>query len=474
MNKNFIRIIIISLIFIFLAGCSNVHKAQYETTTYKVTVQGSVFGGNPNDNITTEVSFSTAWVTSEDNTKYNEELAQFAAILSDDVYFRAKDLTKSTQNRVLYEGEDEEQYDWTSFLKNMGFSETEYIESYKAREYSGDSNDSATLLLAHTSVDNKYDLFIIVLRGCFSAQEWISIFDPGSAEESYTDLTGQHPEWTDKTAFKGLDIAKNRAMEFINEFISENDNADCQNCVLVTGHSRGGALANMIGAEMEDREDVRSYTYTFNAPGVTTDEKAKEYKTVFNIFDSNDYYTDPLPFGEETFYRCGRDITAEISESEEIRAAISELKGRNDFTSLDSKTKSDYAELFGDYFRDRASLYDMKEIIQEFETEDEARAREELCLTIISSENGLGLEGLCSVERNGSEVSLSYCGGAVLISYAKSLAYGTAASDAAAELFEDDSAACEILSLLMANAAGISGGHLLINSYVLCKYGNGK
>ncbi|MDO5446096.1 MAG: hypothetical protein Q4F31_10815, partial [Eubacteriales bacterium] len=383
---------------------------------------------------------------------------------------------KGTQNRVLYEGENEKDYNQTAFLKKIGFTEVQYIESYKEKAYSTDSNDSATLLLAHTTVTEKYDLYVVALRGCFSVQEWISAFDPGFDGETYTNLTGQHPEWTDKAAFKGLDVAKNRALEFIDEFIAQNDNPNRPNCILITGHSRGGALANMIGAEMEDRKDIRSYTYTFSTPGVTTNGKAGEYRTIFNIIDANDYFTDPLPFGEEAFYRYGRDKTAVAAESDEILAEIARLKGREDFTSLDGKTKAEFAQRFGQRFPNRASLYDIEKFTLTFDSKEEASARTEEYLSLIGSDNGLGLEGLCRIECSENEgkyeVTLYYCGGAVLIAYAKSLAYDQAASEAAEKLFENDAAACEILALLMDHSAGISGGHLLINSFTLSKFGS--
>lgn len=387
------------------------------------------------------------------------------------MYFRTKDLDKGTQNRVLYEGENEEAYDRDTFLKNIGFLEVKYVESFKEKEYAGDSNDSATLLLGHMVVDGKYDLFVAVLRGCFSAQEWLSMFDPGCDNEAYEKLTGEHPEWTDRNTFKGVDIAKNRAMSFIDDFIAQYDNPALQNCILITGHSRGGALANVIGAEMEKRSDIRSYTYTFNAPGVTTDSSAPDCRTIFNVFDSNDYYTDPIPFGKETFYRYGCDITKPIADSNEIKAEIARLKGREDYCSLDAEAKAEFRRMFAERFPDRASLYEMVKATRRFDTEEEADAYEKLCTSLIGSENGLGLEGMCNVERRenaeGFEVDLNYCGGAVLLSYAKSLAYGQAAYEATVSLFEEDTAACEILSFLMKHADGLNGGHLLLNSYVL-------
>lgn len=467
------RIIIIAIALVFtcalLAGCGSGEQAGQGGKTMNITVQGAVFGGAGDDRIKTSVSFDPQWIIKGDNTKYNKDLAAFAAIISDDVYFRTKDLEKGTPNRVLFEGENEEEYDRTGLIKEFGFTEAEYIESFKAREYKWDGNDSVTMLLAHCVVDGKYDLYAIAFRGSFSVQEWISVFDPGSDCDNYTGLTGEHPEWTDKKACKGLDIAKNRAMEFIDEFMEENDNPDFPDFMLVTGHSRGAGLAGMIGAVMEDREDVRSFTYTFNTPGVTTDENAVNYKTIFNIFDTNDFYTDPMPFGEEKLYHYGRDMSMEIAGADEVEKEISELKGRDDYACMSAEEKAAYAELFGKRFPDRKSLYDMVTVTQKFDTEEEALARTETCNTLIGSENGLGLDGLCFVETEGKEVSMTYCSGAILIAYAKSLAYGEDVFKASAELFEEDKDACEVLDFLRANIKGISGGHLLINGFVMSR-----
>ena len=493
MKNRLKSVLILALICCFaLSGCSDYTLNSIGAAKYDVTVQGAVFSGSGDDQVKTTVSFDPKWVTKNDNTKYNKDLAAFAAMLCDDVYFRTKDAEKGTPNRVLYEGETAEEYDWTNFLRQVGFSEVKYIESYKEKEYSGDSNDSATLLLAHGKVNGKYDLYTVVLRGCFSAQEWVSTFDPGCAGEAYTVLTGEHPEWKDSDSYKGFDIAKNRALEFVDEFISENNDPEFEDRILITGHSRGGAIANMIGAEMENRQGIKSYTYTFSAPGVTVNESAKDYRTIFNVFDSNDYYIDPMPFGKERFFRYGVDLTLPVASSDEVRTEIAKLKGRDDFASLTPEAKSEFAALFGARFPDRDSLYEMKTVTQTFDTKEAALARAEACLTLIGSENGLALNGLCQLngadgaalaadetdfskavitDENGKfQVSMTYCDGAVLAAYAKSLAYGEAAYNGTVQLFEEDKEACEPLELLMKNASGVSGGHLLINGYVLSQH----
>lgn len=476
MNKFGVKVFVLILACIVLSGCGKSELNGHGAKTYDVTVQGAVFGGTDGDQISTQVTFDPKWVTKNKNTKYNKDLAAFAAILSDEVYFRAKDLENGTQNRVLFEGENPDDSDVTAFLKEVGFSEVQYIESYKAKEYDCDGNDSVTMLLSHGVVDGKYDLYAVVLRGCFSLQERLSVYDPGNNGESYTELTGEHPEWTNKDVFKGMDIAKGRALEFIDEFISQNDNPNLENCILITGHSRGGALAGMIGAEMEDRGNIKTYTYTFNAPRSTIDENAQEYGSIFNIFDSDDYYVNHLPFGDEEFFRYGRDMTLSIAGNNEIKAAISELKGRDDFASFDSETQEQFSSVFGQRFKSRDSLCDMKTITQTFKTEGEALARVEECRQLSGSESGLALEGLCSVSDvtidgdNSYIVSLTYCDVAILKIFGELTAYGTPVYEAAVNLFEDDKEVCEALGIMMEHSGEIAGGHRLLNSYVLSQY----
>lgn len=459
----------LSIVFalMLLTGCGQT------VTTYPAHVEGALFGGKSDDRIAVDVTFDSKWITKNDNTKYNPDLAAFSALCSADSYFRLKDYEKGTQNRVLFDEEEESAYDFTSFFKKLGFTDVKYVESFSEKEYASDTNDSVTMTMAYCKVDNKYDMYVVALRGCFSSGEWLSVYDPGSDSGIYTGLTGEHPEWTDKNHFKGMDIAVNRADEFINEFMETNDDPKCQDCILFTGHSRGGSLANILGAKYEKEGQTRTYTYTFNAADTTCSEDAGEYKTVFNIFDINDFFTSPLPFGKETFVRYGTDITENISEKEEIKKAVAELKGRDDYICVEPTVKAQYQELFGAAFPDRASLYEEKSFTETFATKEEAETRAEELQNLIGKENGLGAEAFCSIgqiketSEGKFELTTKYNGGAVLIGFSKLLAYGPSVYEPFMNLFAKDTQICDIATLLSDNLAEIKGGHLIVNSYVL-------
>lgn len=440
---------------------------------YPVHVEGSIFGGAAGDSIAAELCFDPAWITRAGNKKYNADLAAFSALLCADSYYREKDLAKGTQNRVLVDGVPAEEYTFTTLLDTVGFTEVLHMESFREKEYALDGNDSVTLTLAHRVTDGKYDSYVVVIRGCFSAQEWVSAFDPGADTAAYTDMTGEHPEWTEPAAFKGFAIAAERAKEFIDAFMAENNDPALPDCILFTGHSRGGAIANLLGAFYEFSSDAKTYTYTFNAPAVIEKSALKRAKTVFNLFDSGDFYTDPLPFSDPKPVRYGKDLTLDIASDDAVKTAVAALKGRDDYASAPADVLAAYKKDFAAAFPTRASLYETKTVTETFADKAEAEKRLAEIETLIGAD-GLDLGMYCTPGTvtktdSGYELGYSYCGAVFSAGLSKVLAYGSAAYDALNTLFREDSRMA-LVTTLYENAAALSGGHLLVNGYVMTQY----
>ncbi len=138
-----------------------------------------------------------------------------------------------------------------------------------------------------------YTLVSIVIRGGGYYSEWANNFLIGSGEET----NGNH---------KGFYQARSRALAFIKNYLEEN--VEGKTKLWITGFSRGGAIAGIIGAWFDDNlsamsdigislayEDV--FTYTFEAPA-TTDKKnlvGKNYSNIFNSISENDIIPR-LPF----------------------------------------------------------------------------------------------------------------------------------------------------------------------------------
>lgn len=435
--------------------------------TMPVHVQGAFFGGQNEDSIPMTISFQPEWFET-DNTVYHADLAAFSALLSADVYFREKDLTRGTVNRVLPDGTEEE-YDHTCLLRQLGFTETRYVESFKEKEYAQDSNDSVTMALGHMRTD-KYDLYAVAFRGCYSIGEWNSIFDTGSESKAY----GEHPEWVHPERLKGLDIAAERAKTFLTEFRAACDDPSLPDCILFTGHSRGGCLANLIGADAEKIGDARVFTYTFNTDNLVN-RVDFEARTVFNIFDENDLYTDLMPFGEEPFFRYGTDLTLPLSDHPDILQKIADILGRDDSVSVSREDLETYRTLFGQRFPGRAMLYDVQAVSRAFPTLEAAEESRNSCLSLIGAEAGLGLEDFCEAgeitEADGRfAYTFTYTGAALLRAYSIVLGYGQAAHDAVIALFAEDAAGCAIADFLMDNAAVLTREHRLLNSYGMTEF----
>lgn len=464
--KKTVSVLLAALLFLTL-----VCAAAAEEITLPVHVQGPIFGGGGQDSIALEIRFDPERVSGGEPDVYDPELAVFCALLSADVYFRTKDVDRGTPNRVLIDRTDPAEYSPTALLGALGCEDVRYIESYKTGAYETDPNDSVTLTLAYFTAGETDDGFILSVRGCFSIGEWSSIFDPGADTDAYAGLTGAHPEWTDTACIKGASVAAARAMAILRAYMAEHNDPSRHHSVLVTGHSRGGMIAEILGAQLEADPALKSRTYTFNAAPVTTDRTAPECRTVFNIYDSADFFSGYLPFGNETFYRYGRSVCP--TDQAMIRVAAAALKDTDDYRCVLPQAAAEYAELFSALFPDRASLYEPLTFTRSFTDASAAAAAREECLTLLGAEAGLGLAPFASVDETEETapgeytVRIRYCRAALLICIGRVLAYGQSARDAVCTLFAEEEGICAIADWILRNAADISGGHRLLNSYVI-------
>lgn len=475
MNRSCKFIVSLLVVLLGLSACAKsnetvVEETKLEVEPLKVSVEGSIFSGIKDEPVEMELVFSKDMLVEYDNNVYHSDLAQAGAILCGDTYFKTKDLEKGTQNRVLYEGEDVENYEITSLLEKLDFSDVRFVESFKQKEYDIDTNDSATFLMAYGDIDDKYDSFVFVIRGCYSAPEWISIFELGSNKSEYEELTGEHPEWSDHSLLKGATVAARRAYEFMSEFMGEHDDPDKENVVLVVGHSRGGAMANLIGKYLEEDDAVKSFTYTFNGLGVDTKELDKEYTTIYNLYDPRDIFANIFPFESEEVKRYGTDITVDVEGIAKVDEAYKELTGRDMTSCMSLEDLEEYKKVFANRFSDRESLYESRSIMESFDSLDEANARLEEITKLMGAEEGLGLGVLCSVSDVESAdgvytLTISYCDGAWMQCISKILAFGNAGYEATVSLFKGDEEGVKVADFLRDHLSKVNGGHQLINDY---------
>ena len=101
--------------------------------------------------------------------------------------------------------------------------------------------------------------------------------------------------------------------------------------ILITGHSRGAAVANVLGAYLTDRfgED-RVRVYTFATPGTVRGEP-KPYRNIFNVINPADIITY-LPFPQWGFGRYGIDVILPVGDDSLRPAAEEAFAARRDKT----------------------------------------------------------------------------------------------------------------------------------------------
>ena len=109
------------------------------------------------------------------------------------------------------------------------------------------------------------------------------------------------------------------ALEILSEldgWIAESESRGSEVSVLLTGHSRGGAVAGLLAAMLDDAaaegrssSDLRVYAYTFASPRTTASARGNDrrYANIFNIVNPADIVTR-VPLENWGYIRYGVDV----------------------------------------------------------------------------------------------------------------------------------------------------------------------
>lgn len=173
-----------------------------------------------------------------------------------------------------------------AMLENCGFKTKSY-------GYGTEGNDTAAVEMARKTVTKNGESCTVVIAAIRSGNygmEWGGNMRIGSGENHL-----------------GFDIAKETVLNYINDYFAD-EKISGRVKLLIPGYSRGGSIANLIGAELDDgsyRKSLKKadnienislakndiYVYTFEAPQCTKKSGAdgKIYGNIFNIMNPNDY-----------------------------------------------------------------------------------------------------------------------------------------------------------------------------------------
>lgn len=243
------------------------------------------------------------------NTTYSKDIAKLSILYASDIY---NDLYVQFTSGTTG-GSDTA----TNFGKKLGLND---VKSYKvtASEYAVDKNDVTEFFVGHKKIVYKgviREVIVVAVRGTNATNaEWSSNFDVGADTKEYYDAMGDsHPHWKNKQNHKGFDVASNRVYEKLTSYINTYISADAEVSMLVTGHSRGAAIANILSQMYTDNTDYKVFGYTFAAPNTTTAKNAASYKNIFNIINKDDIIPY-LPLSQWGFKNYG--VTKSISVNE--------------------------------------------------------------------------------------------------------------------------------------------------------------
>lgn len=199
-----------------------------------------------------------------------------------------------------------------TLMKYQGLSD---VKAYNLS--SGYSDDHISkFYIGHRTVtynSTTKDIIVVAVQGTDSTiKQWTSNFDIGS-----TSTYSSYADWTTSTNHKGFDMVATRIKKYIDSYISSYCSSSNTKAFWVTGHSRGAAVANILGAKLTDA-GYTSYTYTFATPNTTTKTAttAKKYTSIFNVVNSDDF-VPCLPASAWGFRRYGVTYTASIADKYE-------------------------------------------------------------------------------------------------------------------------------------------------------------
>lgn len=186
--------------------------------------------------------------------------------------------------------------------------------------------------------ENK-NIIAVVVRGTNGTiDEWSSNFEIGKLGDFESEV-----DWINVDNHMGFDIAANRIINIVSQYVSDNQLEMNECAYWITGHSRGAAIANIIGAYYEN-EQKRAYTYTYAAPNTTMNADASDYKTIFNVVNADDF-VPCLPMTSWGYTRYGK--TASISLSANYEKEWENLTGIWDYNP-DTYGMQDTVDALGD------------------------------------------------------------------------------------------------------------------------------
>lgn len=276
-------------------------------------------------------------LTKGDNTQYNKDLCLTSLLLSNSAYYRAGNDAALNKSKVIFNdcvyNSDSPDYD---IYKNFGFLDVTRYD-ITSDDKINEKDDVTTIYLAYRPVkleDNSIvNVYSCVVRGTNGTlSEWCSNFDVGTKAKAsdikYPYANASH--WVNSENHKGFDVCAELVMQKLSAYV-QTHNADSEkgigatkNYILVSGHSRGASIANLVGSKIVDSSSLDNsifsnftpFTYTFASPNTTTSNQFSnpKYNSIWNIVNTDDV-VPAMPYNCWGFKVYGNVLKSKVSDT---------------------------------------------------------------------------------------------------------------------------------------------------------------
>lgn len=346
---------------------------------FEANVAYTCYGVSGGGEVSSSVLWDDAWF-SRDPFTYNHELARACSVISALAY---------AESGYYQSGSDTPPY-MENALYDLGFDKVE-TESYRYRSEVVDEvldvmtqqSDGVAYALAHKDLGEsdgvRRELIAVSVRGSYGS-EWLSNFNLGEGEAAAAAEALADERSHDHT---GYQIAALDILAQLDEWVDEAESRGSEVSILLTGHSRGGAVAGLLASMLDDRAATRAgagvgtgasgadadatdadatdadaaasaprvFAYTFASPRTTLNARSNDarYGNIFNIVNPADMVTS-VPLESWGYVRYGVDKplpAVDDADFSELHAsmltAFTELTGQEDAYDPETKLAIDAA-----------------------------------------------------------------------------------------------------------------------------------
>ncbi len=234
----------------------------------RVAIPINGYGERENVVLPISLEWDESWLTEKSAFDYHHEIARVAGALCTVSYTDCSERSNSLMAKAY---------------SSLGFAEgdTEFFYDIDYEEEAYKINQTAFSFAAKKISGGRNVIFVVIRGTPEGAEEWLSNLN---VNDSLAQDAIYHEGF-----FLAVDQLQKRFLEFAKSRALDLENAS----LMITGHSRGAAVANLFAALLADENLVdteKTFVYTFAAPNVTTRSDAQDarYHFIWNIVNGED------------------------------------------------------------------------------------------------------------------------------------------------------------------------------------------